>query len=143
MNFKDIQNIRHKVQHILQSVTFLLEFILAIVVSLIIVMQGVHLVKLFISHVFDSSVTVEYSVFLKESLNIIVGVEFVKMLCQHSMGAVIDVLLFVLARHLVVMEATMMESLLCIVSVSILFAARKFLMIRPSAAKTNLDKSSN
>lgn len=143
MNFKDIQNIRHKVQHILQSVTFLLEFILAIVVSLIIVMQGVHLVKLFVSHVFDSSVTVEYSVFLKESLNIIVGVEFVKMLCQHSMGAVIDVLLFVLARHLVVMEATMMESLLCIVSVSILFAARKFLMVRPLAAKTNLDKSSN
>jgi len=37
----------------------------------------------------------------------------------------------------------MMESLLCIVSVSILFAARKFLMVRPSPAKTNLDKSSN
>lgn len=141
MNFKDVQYIRHKVQHILQSVTFLLEFILAIVVSLIIIMQGVHLVKLFIAHVFDPSVTVEYSVFLKEALDIIVGVEFVKMLCQHSMSAVIDVLLFVLARHLVVIEATMFESLLCIVSVAILFAARKFLMVRPLSAKSDLDKA--
>ena len=131
MNFTDVKHIRHKVQHFLQTITFTLELILAIIVICIIVMQGIHLVKL----VFDPATTVQYSEFLKEALDIIVGVEFLKMLCQHSMSSVIDVLLFVLARHLVVIEATMFESLLCIISVAILFTVRKFLMIKSPVAK--------
>lgn len=143
MNFKDVQHVRHKVQHILQTLTFILELILALIVTAIIVMQGIHLIKLFVAHVFDPAVTVQYSDFLKEALDIIVGVEFLKMLCQHSMSSVIDVLLFVLARHLVVVESTMLESLLCIISVAILFAVRKFLMIRPLAQKGQKQESSN
>lgn len=135
MNFTDVKHIRHKVQHFLQTITFTLELILAIIVICIIAMQGIHLIKLFIAHVFDPAITVQYSEFLKEALDIIVGVEFLKMLCQHSMSSVIDVLLFVLARHLVVIESTMFESLLCIISVAILFTVRKFLMIKPPVAK--------
>ena len=85
MNFKDVQLVRHKVQHLLQTITFILELILALIVTAIIVMQGIHLIKLFVAHVFDPAVTVQYSDFLKEALDIIVGVEFLKMLCQHSM----------------------------------------------------------
>ena len=143
MNFKDVQHVRHKVQHILQTLTFILELILALIVTAIIVMQGIHLIKLVVAHVFDPAVTVQYSDFLKEALDIIVGVEFLKMLCQHSMSSVIDVLLFVLARHLVVVESTMLESLLCIISVAILFAVRKFLMIRPLTQKGQKQESSN
>lgn len=137
MNFTDVKHIRHKVQHFLQTITFTLELILAIIVICIIAMQGIHLIKLFIAHVFDPAITVQYSEFLKEALDIIVGVEFLKMLCQHSMSSVIDVLLFVLARHLVVIESTMFESLLCIISVAILFTVRKFLMIKSPVAKVS------
>ena len=93
-------------------------------------MQIVSLAKLFCAHVLDPDVTVQYAIFLKEALGIIIGVEFLKMLCQHSMNSVIDVLLFVLARHLIVMESTMLEGLLCIISVAILFSIRKFLVVK-------------
>ena len=130
LDFKTIFKARQKAQRFLNGVAFFLELILAIVVIFIILMQIISLGKLFYSHVLDPNVTVQYTSFLKEALGIIIGVEFLKMLCQHSMNSVIDVLLFVLARHLIVMESTMFEGLLCIISVAILFSVRKFLVIK-------------
>lgn len=130
IDFKKVRYLRHKAQHALHSIAFLLELILAVLVIFIISLQIISLTTMFISHVFDPSVSIEYSVFLNKALGIIIGVEFLKMLCQHSMNSVIDVLLFILARHLVVMDATMFESLLCILSVAILFAIRKFLAVK-------------
>ena len=103
-------------------------------------MQIFSLGKLFYIHVSDPNVTVQYASFLKEALGIIIGVEFLKMLCQHSMNSVIDVLLFVLARHLIVMESTMLEGLLCIVSVAILFSIRKFLVVKKDNKEVTLEE---
>ena len=122
LDFKSIFNARQKAQRALNGV--------AVIVIFIISMQIVSLAKLFCAHVLDPDVTVQYAIFLKEALGIIIGVEFLKMLCQHSMNSVIDVLLFVLARHLIVMESTMLEGLLCIISVAILFSIRKFLVVK-------------
>ena len=130
LDFKSIFNARQKAQRALNGVAFFLELILAVIVIFIISMQIVSLAKLFCAHVLDPDVTVQYAIFLKEALGIIIGVEFLKMLCQHSMNSVIDVLLFVLARHLIVMESTMLEGLLCIISVAILFSIRKFLVVK-------------
>lgn len=135
LDFKSIFNARQKSQRFLNGVAFFLELILAVIVILIISMQICSLAKLFYAHVSDPNVTVQYASFLKEALGIIIGVEFLKMLCQHSMNSVIDVLLFVLARHLIVMESTMLEGLLCIISVAILFSIRKFLVVK----KDNVD----
>ncbi len=141
LDFKSIFNARQKSQRFLNGVAFFLELILAVIVILIISMQICSLAKLFYAHVSDPNVTVQYASFLKEALGIIIGVEFLKMLCQHSMNSVIDVLLFVLARHLIVMESTMLEGLLCIISVAILFSIRKFLVVKKDNKEVTLEET--
>lgn len=67
---------------------------------------------------------------LEQLLNIIIGVEFLKMLCRHNMDSVIEVLLFTLARKMIVEHTSSLDSLLTIISISILFMIRKFLFVK-------------
>lgn len=120
---------REKVQAILHEIAFYLELIAALLVVILIVFQ---IVGLGIDMLSDVSVLTDsdfFTHFLELALNIVVGIEFLKMLCRHNMDAVIEVLLFTLARHLIVNQHSMVEGLLCIVSIAILFVVRKYLFV--------------
>ncbi|MDF2615073.1 MAG: hypothetical protein K0S71_2859 [Clostridia bacterium] len=67
-----------------------------------------------------------YEIFLADVLKLIIGVEFVKMLCKHSLGSAIDVLIFAAARKIVIAHYTGNELVLAVVSVAILFVVRKY-----------------
>ena len=62
IDFKKVRYLRHKAQHALHSIAFLLELILAVLVIFIISLQIISLTTMFISHVFDPSVSIEYSI---------------------------------------------------------------------------------
>ena len=59
---------------------------------------------------------------------LVVGVEFVKMLCRHSAQTVVEVLLFATARQMVVEHLQPTQTLIGILGIAILFAVRKYLM---------------
>ena len=63
---------------------------------------------------------------LDSAMTLAIGVEFIKMLCKHTPATVIEVLLFAIARQLVVMHTTPLENLITVVSIAILFAVRKY-----------------
>ena len=65
--------------------------------------------------------------FLEFALSLVVGIEFVKMLIKHTPGSVLEVLLFAIARHLVLSHDNGLENVLCIVAIAGIFAIRKFL----------------
>ena len=65
--------------------------------------------------------------FFVSAMTIVVGVEFVKMLLLHSPRAVTDVLLFAIARQLVVSHTTSLETLLGVAAVALIFVIKKFL----------------
>ncbi len=65
--------------------------------------------------------------FLSDVLLIVMGVEFVRMLVLHTPGAVIDVLLFAIARQMTVSHAGSLETLLGVAAVAGIFAVKKFL----------------
>ena len=62
-----------------------------------------------------------------KALTLAVGAEFIKMLCKHSPSTVIEVLMFAIARHMVVGHLTPLETLIGVASIAALFATRKFL----------------
>ena len=68
-----------------------------------------------------------FNIFLASAFNLVIGIEFVKMLCKHSPGTVVEVLLFAIARQLIVEHTSTFENLIGIVSIGILFAVRKYL----------------
>ena len=49
------------------------------------------------------------------------------MLCKHSPGTVVEVLLFAIARQLIVEHTSTYDNLIGIISIAILFAVRKYL----------------
>jgi uncharacterized membrane protein (DUF373 family) len=120
---------RERVQAVLHEIAFYLELIAALLVVILILFQTVGLcIDMFsdVSRLTDSDL---FTHFLELALNIVVGIEFLKMLCRHNMDAVIEVLLFTLARHLIVNQHSMVEGLLCIVAISLLFVVRKYLFV--------------
>ncbi len=71
----------------------------------------------------------ELDTFLGQALGLVVGVEFIKMLIRHTPGAVIEVLLFAIARQLIVYHTSTLETLIGILAVGCAFAIRKFLFV--------------
>lgn len=70
----------------------------------------------------------DLSQFFASTMNVVVGVEFVKMLILHTPRAVTDVLLFAIARHLVVSHSSSMDTLLGVAAVALIFLIKKFLL---------------
>lgn len=66
-------------------------------------------------------------VFLEKAMNLAVGVELIKMLCKHTPGTVVEVLLFAIARQVIFAHASVVETLVGVVCIVILFATRKYL----------------
>lgn len=77
--------------------------------------------------------------FFMNAMTIVVGVEFVKMLLLHTPQAVTDVLLFAIARQLVVSHTDSVDTLLGVAAVALIFVIKKFLLTeedqRPAAGK--------
>lgn len=65
--------------------------------------------------------------YLATAFNFVIGIEFIKMLCKHTPGTVIEVLLFAIARQLIVEHMSTFENLIGILSIGVLFATRKYL----------------
>ncbi len=65
---------------------------------------------------------------LGRAMTLAIGIEFIKMLCNHTPETVIEVLLFAIARQLVVEHTTPLENLLTVATIAVLFAVRRFLL---------------
>ena len=65
--------------------------------------------------------------FLGSVAEIVIGIEFLKMLCEPQATTVIEVIIFLIARHMIIAETDALENLLAVISIAILFAIRKYL----------------
>lgn len=68
--------------------------------------------------------------FLEHLFTVVIGIEFLKMLCHYNMDSVIEVLLFALARQMIINHGTALDQLLTVLSISILFFIRKYLFVK-------------
>jgi len=64
---------------------------------------------------------------LATAFNVIIIVEFIRMLVKHSMNTIVEVLIFAIARTLVVGHDDAIMALISIVAIAVLMACRKFL----------------
>ena len=70
-----------------------------------------------------------YDELMESCFNLIIGVELIRMLYQHSPSTVFEVLLFALARQIIIDHSNPVASLVGVIAIAILFATRKFLFI--------------
>lgn len=119
-----------KVNNILMKIGAVLEVIIAIVLVLAIIVSIVPVLKSVVKLYGEGGNLDSFSTILNQLFTLIIGIEFLKMICRYNVDSVIEVILFALARQLVVIHSTPLENLLTIVSIAILFVIRKYLFIK-------------
>ena len=137
-----------KESRLLLKVSKAFETALSIVLIIIIFLGMIDLVRsVYTAYIVDFANPVEYSqlnAFLAEALLLVIGVELVVMLSLHIPGALLEVLLYAIARKLILLPKTsgMIDLLLGIIAIGCIFAIKKYLMT-DSERKTTMHRVYN
>ena len=94
----------------------------------ILMLAVVPLIKMLPGLLVDTN-EVEISLFLQRALDIVIGIEFIKMLAKHSPGSALEVLLYAIARHMIVGHESAVENFISVASIALIFFVRKFLFV--------------
>ncbi len=117
-----IPNIIYRIAQFLEILVSLI-VIVAIAISLYAVLVELHIMA-------NSASNVDLlTQFLATAFTVVIGIEFLKMLSRHNMSSVVEVLLFAIARQMVIEHTSAVENLIMVVSIALLFTIRKFLFI--------------
>ena len=137
-----------KESRLLLKVSKAFETALSIVLIIIIFLGMIDLVRsVYTAYIVDFANPVEYSqlnAFLAEALLLVIGVELVVMLSLHIPGALLEVLLYAIARKLILLPKTsgMGDLLLGLIAIGCIFAIKKYLMT-DSERKTTMHRVYN
>lgn len=114
----------------IEKVTYVIEMIIAVLLAVGIIIGLVDLVKYFGELLFASPVD-SYDLFqgfLGYALILIVGVELILMILYHSTKAILELVLFVIARKMLIYAATMTDLIWGTLAIAIVFATLRFLV---------------
>lgn len=96
-----------------------------------IILLSVHIVADIITianDIIHGTTTIHISDFLSTAFELIIGIEFVKMLAKHTPSSAVEVLLYAIARQLInSSHGDMLDALIGVIAIAILFAVRKYL----------------
>ena len=115
----------------MDKATYLFEMVIAILLLAVIAIKTLEIA----SEMAGFQIVIlsmDFERILSTTLTLIIGVEFIKMLCKHTPETIIDVLLFAIARQIVIYHEKTLDLLIGMVAIAGLFAAKKFLLNKNS-----------
>ena len=101
-----------------------LEFFVAAILLVAILSGAILLAVNLMGDLIHNPQVVDLNQVLGDALALVVGIEFIKMLVKHAPEAVVEVLLFAIAREMVVTHAGSAETLMGVIAVGIIFLIR-------------------
>lgn len=133
-----LHRMEERLKHILRDqvaeFASLLEVIISVLVLTGLVISSVPVAREMLS-LWQSGSTDAFQTFLDHAFNLVIGIEFIKMLAKHSPGSALEVLLYAIARNMILGHGTAAENLLGVVAIGLIFVIRKFLFV-PSFGAT-------
>lgn len=140
-NRSQLHRIEERLKHILRDqvaeFASLLEVIISVLVLIGLVISSIPVAKEMLS-LWQSGSTDAFQTFLGHAFNLVIGIEFIKMLAKHSPGSALEVLLYAIARNMILGHGTTAENLLGVAAIGLIFIIRKFLFV-PSFGATMPD----
>ncbi len=109
--------------------SFFIEMFISMILLVVLLILAGRLAVDTVGMTFTAESEDTFTYLLENAMNIAVGVELVKMLCKHSPMTVVEVLMFAIARQMIVAHASVWDTLIGVVCIAILFATRKYLFI--------------
>ena len=116
-----------KVEAVFRKILHWLEGIIAAIT--VVVMVGMIFQEVYFMFTVDTYFD-SLSTFLHSFLNILVGLEFVRMLIDLTPGNTIEVLIVALARQVIISHDDPISNVCCVLCIAGLFATRHFLIPR-------------
>lgn len=118
-----------KIQKILLGICDILELLTALIVGLGILVALVALIPQFMHFWENRQATESFMIFLESVLTVVIGIEFMKMLCKPSPEYIMEGLIFLMARHMIVGTTSSGEDLLYILGIAILFLLSRYMVL--------------
>lgn len=112
----------------LKDITTALELVIALILAAGISIMIVQLIVDF-RNLPDLNTYPNYEDLLTNCFNLIIGVEMIRMLYLHTQSTAFEVLLFAIARQIIIDHSNSINSLIGVIAIAILFATRKFLFV--------------
>lgn len=118
-----------KLKKYVQKACGLFELIMAVIVLIGIVLAIISMVRDvdLTQSLFQD--TANFKEFLVNVFAIVIGIEFLEMLCRPNPDNVIQVLVFLIARHMIVGDTSPYEDFVSVISVAILLLLSRYLHI--------------
>lgn len=135
-NLNHMKNFKKNAMAFFQAALEILELGIALVLLIFI---AINLVNLFCHIHVDESLTTSFKTlqhFLELSLNLIICTEFIRMIYTHTMEAVLEALIFAIARGMIAGHTGGEQTLLYVVAILILMVTRKFLLTEADNAQS-------
>ncbi len=113
----------------LEGFTYVLEIVLTVLLAIGISIGLIDIVK-YIFEIYETGAHGSYDVFkhfLAHTLLLVVGIELMLMLLSHSTNAILELVLFVIARKMLIYAETMMDLVLGTVAIAIIYTILKYL----------------
>ncbi len=126
----------------ISKATYCVEIIMGCIVMAVILILTVRMIWN-LPHTITDIQNGGFTEFLADILTLVVGLEFIKMLCMHTADTVIEVLMFATARQMIVEHLGAVETLIGIITIGILFAIRKFLLTEAQEKKAEEQQLEN
>ncbi len=119
-----------------------LEIFIGILLILIISISSILLISKLKLFILNSNDIDFFTTYLNTIFQLVILIEFVKMLCKHTPATVIEVILFSIAKQIITEHGTALENLVGILSIAAIFAIRKYLFYNFDEVEKDLYKSS-
>lgn len=122
------ERIKHALRDQIAEFAGLMEIMLSIIVLLGVLISAFPVIKELLGLLEVGGVDA-FDAMLSHAFNLVIGIEFIKMLAKHSPGSALEVLLYAIARHMVLGRASAMDNLLGVVSIALIFIIRKYFFV--------------
>lgn len=116
----------------LSNPSLLLEHIMAGIIFIAIIIAIFGLWEPFLNFVAHRNEAGSFLHFAGTVFSVVIGIEFFKLLCNPGKDTLLEVLMFVVARHMIIEETSPTENLISIITIALLFVIDFFLLSRQS-----------
>lgn len=114
------KKIHDKIQWVCDSI----ELIVAIMVAVVLMVVFAMWLPKELGHIIKLGSVGAFMEFMEEVLYFVVGIEFIKLMCKPNTENVIEVLIFVIARHMVVGNIGGVELFLYVLAITLLIVVQ-------------------
>lgn len=119
---------RERLQKFMSDFSYVLELFISCIIAVAVIILCVRLFGSMVNIAMFSGEGKILETILDRAMILAIGVEFIKMLCRHTPETVIEVLVFAIARQMVIIHKSAAETLVEVIAIAILFGVRKFLL---------------